>query len=130
MRNELICNAFYKASLIESWGRGTVEITENCVSAGLPEPDFREAFGGFEIVFYQDKLTEKYLRELGLNERQVKAVKYVKKHGKITNKIYREINKLSDEGARIDLNIIVEKGILVFKGEGRSTHYILKHFGD
>lgn len=94
MRNELICNVFYKANLIESWGRGTVKITENCLAAGLPAPDCQESFGGFEVVFYQDKLTEKHLRELGLNERQIKAVWYVKENGKITNS--NEINKMQN----------------------------------
>ena len=32
---------------------------------------------------------------------------------------------LSDEGARKDLNELVEKNILDLRGKGRNTHYIL-----
>jgi len=30
------------------------------------------------------------------------------------------------DGARIDFKILVEKGIIMQKGRGRSAHYILK----
>ena len=61
-----------------------------------------------------------------MNERQVKAVIYVKEKGKITNKEYREMTGLSDEGVRIDVNELIERGILLPKGKGRSIHYVLK----
>jgi ATP-dependent DNA helicase RecG len=70
--------------------------------------------------------TEENLRKLGFNERQVKAVLYVKEKGKITNKEYREVTGLSDEGARTDLNELVEKRILLAKGSGRNVHYVLR----
>jgi len=63
---------------------------------------------------------------MGLNERQIKAVMYVKVKGKIANKEYRKITGLSDEGGRIDLNELAEKGVLLLKGKGRGTHYVLK----
>ena len=50
--------------------------------------------------------------------------------GGILNKDYRELFGLSDEGARKDLNRLVEKNILSLKGKGRSAHYILKQVGD
>jgi ATP-dependent DNA helicase RecG len=65
------------------------------------------------------------MKKLGLNERQIKAVLYVKKNGRITNKEYRELSGLSDEGSRIDLKILIDKNILKQKGSGRGTHYIL-----
>jgi ATP-dependent DNA helicase RecG len=40
-RNELIADVFFKAGLIETWGRGTVKIIEECKKAGLPEPEFK-----------------------------------------------------------------------------------------
>jgi ATP-dependent DNA helicase RecG len=49
-------------------------------------PEFKEVSGGFSVVFRKDIYTEEYLRNLGFNERQIKAVMYVKEKGKITNK--------------------------------------------
>ena len=50
--------------------------------------------------------------------------------GKISNKDYRKLSGLSDEGARKDLNELVEKNILDSRRKGRNTHYILERVGD
>lgn len=82
--------------------------------------------GGFSAYFYKDNYQEEKLKRMGLNERQIKAVMYIKENGKITNKDYRELTGLSDEGARIDLNILVELDIFKVMGMGRNAHYILR----
>ena len=124
-RNKLLAEVFYFAGLIEAWGRGTLKIYEKCREQGLPEPAFGNERGMMSVTFYKDKWNVIDLKELGLNERQIKAVMYVKKNRRITNREYREINDLSDEGARIDLNVLVEKHILIQAGKGRSIHYVL-----
>jgi len=101
-----------------------------CTVAGIPKPAFKEYQQGFQVEFRKDIYTEEYLRGLGLNERQIKAVAFLKEKGGISNKDYRELFGLSDEGARKDLNRLVEKNILYSKGKGRSAHYILKRVGD
>jgi ATP-dependent DNA helicase RecG len=61
-----------------------------------------------------------------LNDRQIKAVLYVKEKGKITNKEYRSMFDITDKTALIDLNSLCDKGILKKIGKtGRSTEYIL-----
>ena len=73
-----------------------------------------------------DKATDQIqsLKELGLNDRQVKAVLYVKEKRKITNKIYMDINKISNRTATYELKELVEKFDL-FKVSGASvgTYY-------
>jgi len=123
-RNELLADVFFKAGLIEAWGRGTIKITDECRRARLPEPEFKEEFGGFAVYFYKDIYTEENLRKLGLNERQIKAVKYAKGKGKITNKEYQEITGIKERFATIELNEIVNKGIFEKYGTtGRGTYY-------
>jgi ATP-dependent DNA helicase RecG len=125
-RNPLIADIFQKAGYIEVWGRGTNKIVDTCVSAGLPEPEFKNENNVFTVILYKDRLTEKNLRQAGLNERQIVAVSYVKANQYITNKEYREINKVSDETARNELNDLIDKMIFTTKGRGRSYSYILK----
>jgi ATP-dependent DNA helicase RecG len=125
LRNKGIAEVFYDVELIEQWGSGIEKMRKACHRAGLPEPIFEE-YQGFRVIFRKDIFSEEYLRGLGLNERQVKAAMYVKEKGKITNKEYRELTELSDEGARIDLNQLVEAGVFQVKGKGRSAHYVLK----
>jgi len=121
-----LADVFFKAGLIEAWGRGTIKIADECKKAGLPEPEFKEEFGGFAVYFYKDIYTEENLRKMGLNERQIKAVMYVKEKGKITNREYREISALSDEGARLDLRELVNKQIFKVEGKGRNSRYVIR----
>lgn len=126
-RNKLIAMVFYYAGLIEKWGTGTKRIVELCKNQGLPEPEFKEFGDGFSVTFHKDIHNEEYLRKVGLNDRQIKAVLYVKEKGKITNKEYQEINKVSKPTATRDLKEIEEKGVFEKIGTtGKGTFYCLK----
>lgn len=126
-RNSLLAKAFYLAGFIESWGRGTIKIVENCLQQGLPEPDFIEEYGVMKVVFYKDKFTEENLKKLGISERQIKAVMYVKGKGKITNNEYQVLNIISKKTATRDMNFLVEKGIFEKVGiTGKGTEYVIK----
>ena len=52
-RNRSLANLFFRAGYIESWGRGTIAIAQECKEYGLPAPSFNEQFGGFTIGFYK-----------------------------------------------------------------------------
>ncbi len=125
-RNTLLAKVFYFAGFIESWGRGTIKIVENCVKQGLPEPDFIQESGVMKVVFYKDKFTKEFLQKMGLNDRQIKAVMYVKAKGKITNKEYQELNEVSNKTAYLELIDIAGKNIFVIEGSGRNISYKLK----
>lgn len=125
-RNELLADVFFKAGLIEAWGRGTIKITDECKKAGLPEPEFKEEFGGFSVYFYKDIYIDENLRKMGLNQRQIKAVMYVKEKGKITNKEYQNEFLVSRQTASRDLAELTDKGLFELKGTGRrDAHYTL-----
>jgi ATP-dependent DNA helicase RecG len=125
-RNPLLARILYDAGLIETWGTGTLRIIELFSKRGLPRPRFVEDGNGFIVELFQDPYTLDVLQNKGLSERQIEAVVYTKKNGKITNKDYRQLTQLSDEAARQDLGELVEKGILKSQGRGRGTHYVLK----
>ena len=72
----------------------------------------------------KDYYTEERLKEMGLNDRQIKAVIYVKEKGKITNKEYQEINNCSRNTASNDLRRLVESDILKESGvKGAGSYY-------
>lgn len=125
-RNTLLAEVFYYAGFIESWGHGTLKIVNKCLEQNLPEPDFKEENGVMTVIFYKDKWNEDNLKELGLNERQMKAVLYIKAHNKITSKEYQELTSISRQMATIDLKKLVEKGVFVKTGKaGRGIAYKL-----
>ena len=117
LRNKLLAMVFYYAGLIERWGTGTVRMAEICRNWGFPEPEFKEKSGGFSVIFWKDIYNEEFLEKMGLNERQIRAVLYAKKRGKITNREYQEINNCSRNTASSELKELVIKGI--FKESGK-----------
>jgi len=88
-------------------------------------PEQQNVDGGFVIVLYKDNITLEQLIKLGFNDRQVKAVLFVKEKGRITNKEYQTLNKVSDRTALRDFEELVEKGIFVKLGNKKGTVYKL-----
>ena len=111
-RNPIMADVCYKSGLIDTWGRGTLKIINSCKEAELPSPEIKEAFGGFSVTIFKDILNEEQLKKLGLNDRQIKAVLYVKENGKITNKEYMSLFIVSRITATRDLQDLVNRNIL------------------
>jgi len=127
-RNPIIADVTFKGGYIDAWGRGTIKILDTCKQAELPEPDMKERDGGFIVTLYKDKLTEENLINLGLNDRQIKAVLFVKERGTITNADHQKYCSVSKATATRDLTDLVEKyEIFERRGQtGAGTSYILK----
>ena len=126
LRNKGIGGIFYDIGLIEQWGSGIDKMRKACVKAGIPEPQFEE-YQGFRVTFRKDIYTEEYLGRLGLHERQIKAVMYVKEKGKITNKEYQKLANVIKKTASRDLADLVKKEVFDQIGTtGKGTFYILK----
>ncbi|PIP72241.1 MAG: AAA family ATPase, partial [Nitrospinae bacterium CG22_combo_CG10-13_8_21_14_all_47_10] len=124
--NPFLANALYFADYIQKMGSGTLEMIEQCRAQNAPDPEFvliRNV--EFRTILPRDMFTADALTNMGLNERQIKAVTYVKEKGRITNREYRQLNNISDEGARRDLSVLLEKKIFRTQGRGRSSSYIL-----
>ncbi|MBW6535909.1 MAG: putative DNA binding domain-containing protein [Mariniphaga sp.] len=126
--NPDIANAFFRAGLVESWGRGTIKIIEQCKEHGLPNPEFENSGKDFWVIFRKDIYNETSLKKLGINERQIKAVLYAKRNGKITNSGYQEICDVSKGTATKELRELTEKfNILERKGNvGAGTIYVIR----
>lgn len=126
LRNKGIGEVFYDIGWIEQWGSGIEKMRRTCTKAGLPEPLFEER-QGFRVIFRKDIYTEEYLRGLDLNERQIKAVMYVKEKARITNKEYQEIAEVSKPTASRELAMLVSRNILEQQGiTGKGTFYTLR----
>jgi ATP-dependent DNA helicase RecG len=107
--NPDISNAFFRIGYIEAWGRGIRKMNIQCADAGLPQPLYYYESSGFWVVFRKDIYYPEYLKDLGLNDRQIKAVLFVKENGKITNSEYQKINNVSKRTATNDLTELVGK---------------------
>ena len=107
-RNPVLAEACFLGGYIDSWGSGIMKILDSCKAARLPIPAMEEDGGGFRVTLFKDRFSEEELQKLDLNERQIKAVLYVKEKGKITNAEYQEINSVSRRTATRDITELVE----------------------
>lgn len=126
-RNELLADVFFKAGLIETWGRGTLKMVEVCKEEGLREPVYAEEFGGFSVKLAKDVLSLSTLSDYNLNERQMTALKHIKEKHKITNKQYQQLNDVSKGTATKELAAMVNSDLLEKVGtRGAGTFYRLR----
>ncbi len=124
-RNPLIADVFFKAGFIESWGRGTLKIIDECSKAGLPEPKIEEITGGILVTLFKDKTNEDYLKRLDVSDNQKEAIRYLKNNFSITNSKYQELFEVSDRTALRHLDELTKLGILKKVGEKKGTIYTL-----
>jgi ATP-dependent DNA helicase RecG len=131
-RNHIISDLFARIGFGEKLGSEILRMRNICENADAPEPiiEYNESY--FWITF---KPSGKYVRvtleggkpevALGiLNERQKKALKRVEVKGKITNKEYVNLNKVSRITATRELMDMVRKKILKQEGRGRGSRFI------
>ncbi|MGL4582555.1 MAG: ATP-binding protein, partial [Flavobacterium sp.] len=111
-RNILIADVCFKGGYIDSWGRGMFKIYNACKEAGLPEPEIQELQNGLLVTLFNSNSMPKSYSKTNLNERQQKALEFVKEYGRITNKEYQEQFDVSRITATRDLIDLVEQKIL------------------
>ncbi len=126
--NPFIANVLYLADYAQRAGSGTLEMIEQCKAQHTPEPEFVLIRNmEFRTILPRDIFTEATLKKLGLNERQVKAVKHMKQKGRITNKEYQEEFGVKKRQATDDLKMLEKKNIFIKVGTtGRGTYYVLR----
>jgi ATP-dependent DNA helicase RecG len=125
-RNPLIAQIAFIDHWVERYGTGTTRMIQACRASGLPDPEFTERAGGFQVVLRRDIWTPDRLASVGLNPRQITAVMFIKTRGVISNAEYQRLIGVSKRTATNDLRRLVAAGILFQIGHrGRSTHYLL-----
>jgi len=133
-RNPRIVRVLFEMGYIEEIGMGLDNVYRWLAEAGQPEPALRDTGGCFIITLYgldmekalaEERAEAMELARLGLNERQVETVLYVREQGRISNRKYRELFGVSNYTAVMDLKDLVGKQILVAEGMGRGRYYRL-----
>jgi ATP-dependent DNA helicase RecG len=133
-RNETLCRRFRDVGEMEKFGTGIAKMKRLMREHGLGEPEFGERGGFFKVTFYGpgDRILNLIprtgvtdLRALGLNERQIEALRLmVNERQEFSNKKYREMFKVSNATAYADLNRLVGLGYVKSIGRGRARRYV------
>lgn len=122
--NPLVAESLYLARYIERVGSGTQAMIELCREAGLPEPHFEQRGGFFVITLWRDWLTPDVLAGFKLNERQIAGLASLLSDGRITSGKHQELTGVSRQTATRDLEDLVNKGIIIQRGERRGAFYV------
>ena len=127
-RNPRIVNGLYQWGYIEELGLGIDLMIEEMVEAGHTPPAFEASPHQFKVTLSNKRQRPPAPKwSKSMNERQVKALAYVRENGSITNSEYRRIcPHVSAETLRLDLVDLVDKGLLLKIGSKKGTNYILK----
>jgi ATP-dependent DNA helicase RecG len=110
--NPDVANAFFRAGMIEAWGRGIERILEACRSAGTPEPELRCEPSGMWVEFpfpkgqageatqetTQETTQERILALLGL-EPSITRVELARRVGVTPDGVKYHLAKLKSAGA-------------------------------
>jgi len=127
-RNPRVVAGLFQWGYIEELGLGIDRMIEDMVSQGHPPPKFKAQPYAFTVTLYNArdrKIVPKW--ETVMNERQARALTYIRENGRITNREYRQLcPDVSPETLRLDLSDLVDRGILLKIGAKKGTYYILK----
>lgn len=131
-RNPILARVLSKIRYIEEVGEGWDKIIkehkDHPLKPKLPAIEADEHSVLVEIFSTKDKFEkeEKTKETLELNQRQKRAIEYIKNKGSIGRSKYMKINKVSHKTAHLELKELVEKMVFVQEGKGRATKYIPK----
>lgn len=147
-RNETIVQVLSDLGFIERLGYGIDRILRLMGEAGMPTPTLEETANGFKLTLFgagdtfsqpvpvalappvaqqQEASSVARWRAMGLNPRQIDALAFVERDGRITNRDFQELAEdVSPETLRRDLSDLVDRGLLLKIGERKATYYILK----
>lgn len=138
-RNKKICEIFHQTLDMEKFGTGIGKMKRLMREHGLSEPKLAEESDFFVVKFYGpgDKILDLVpsipkerqvdLRELGLNERQIEALRLMVNEEKtFTIKQYIEKFKVTDKTARTDIGELVLKNFIEKIGRTKGAYFKAK----
>jgi ATP-dependent DNA helicase RecG len=127
-RNPRLVNGLFQWGYIEELGLGIDRMIEDMVQAGHSPPEFKDTPHSFTVSLSNERQRGAMPRWTQImNERQARALTYVRSNGSITNREYQRLcPDVSSETLRLDLVDLVERGSLLKIGSKKGTYYILR----
>ena len=128
-RNPRVVNGLYQWGYIEELGLGIDLMIEEMTQLGHPPPKFKATDYSFTVMLSSNRSNKpappRWTKNM--NERQARALTYVREHGSISNREYQQVcPDVSAETLRRDLADLVTKSVLLKIGSKKGTYYILK----
>jgi len=126
-RNPLLFKQLFWVKYVEDVGGGTIDMIQACREWGIPEPEFEDTGTAIVVTFRKSTINQRILEDLELSERQINAIEFIKEHNRITTREYCLLFKVARDTANRDLKELFKKSIIVRKGSGPQTYYMLSN---
>ena len=122
--NPVIANVFYKAGFVESWGKGTNNIVQECLKMGLPEPSYEYSFHSVTLTFYKSPVKGSHTTQETTQETTVaKVIALIKANPRITrHELAQKLHK-SDATVKEHLDKLKRSGKLIRVGSTKSGEW-------
>ncbi|UPT76166.1 MAG: hypothetical protein M0D55_19385 [Elusimicrobiota bacterium] len=131
-RNSFLMRLLEGASIVENRGTGVPTMIAQLSRAGLPPPRFKDERTHFRAFFLNETLLDEktiaWLNEFAdqaINERQRKALAYLKRYLSIRNKDYCRLNGCDSRQATAELAELRNADLIVQLGSRGSALYRL-----
>ena len=127
-RNPHVVRLLEDFGYVEHRGLGVDHMIHAMTDAGLEAPIFEDRGSSFWVILKAGETAplRTELSGLDLNERQVRAVAYLRKQGSLSNREYQEEFGVSERTALYDLQGLVRAGLALPVSSGRGRYYILR----
>ena len=125
-RNPIIYRLLRDYDYVEGLGSGVPRMINSMREHKLKDPEFGIYEHFFRIVLYNLKGSQKPIEKYAdLNERQKKAVEFLKKHKSLKTKKYMELNNTSFGTAIADITELLKFKYVKKVGSYRGAYYVL-----
>lgn len=131
-RNPLIANVFYVCGKIEKWGRGTLDMIEDCKKAGNPLPIYEEIGGSFSVTLpFKEQMStilygQKKADRISLTTRQKKILEALQEGPLNRQQIMDKVKiSLTDRGMQLELAKLKSIGLIASEGKGKAILWYL-----
>lgn len=127
-RNPRLVSGLFQWGYIEELGLGIDRMIEEMTQAGHRPPQFKALPYMFTVTLSNIRERRAVPHwEKAMNERQARALTYLRERGQITNREYQQLcPDVSPETLRLDLADLVDRGAVMRIGAKKGTYYILK----
>lgn len=123
--NPDVANTLFRAGYIESWGRGTIKIIQECNSRNLPPPIFSHEPPDFQVIIHRyskESLTK-------LREPLQQIILFVQQEGSITNAKVQKLLNVTKRTASRYLAELEEEYLDNTGTKGPGSNYVFKKYG-
>jgi len=122
--NPILANIFYKAGFIENWGRGTLNVIDECLAYGLPKPTYEYDWGAVKVTFY--KKQEHKTDDVGTNVGIKELYSYIKENPALrVSELSKRLNTPAKTLERW-IKKLKDEDKIEYKGSKRTGGYCVK----